>query len=104
MAITTTITSDRVEAHAIIGTRLIRRIEAEGFTNTAGEAEVYAVVYDGLYNNGQIRARVSVQRKDGAFAMLNSNKHTQTIGRVLAVLKQEGVEAAYREANAAAIA
>lgn len=99
--LTATIASDRTDSHPIIGTRLVRILEVAGFTNSAGEPEVYRVTYDGLFNDGSLRARVQVQRTNGTFAMLNNNTHGSMVRRVLYALKQEGFEAAYREANAA---
>lgn len=90
---------ESIADHAIIGRNLVRMIEASGFRNTAGEPETYRVRYEGTYNNGSIRAEVYVQRPNGNFAILNSNKHYHTIARVLSCLKD--AEADYRTANAA---
>ena len=99
MTITATTVREYLSDHAIIGRNLFRVVEASGFYNTAGEPEVYRVLYNGTYNDGSIRADVQVQRKDGSFAMLNSNKHYLTIGRVLNALRD--AEQDYRSANAA---
>lgn len=98
MTIETTTIREAINDHAIIGRNLFRVVEAAGFHNTAGEPEIYRVIYNGIYNNGAIRADVQVQRKDGSFAMLNSNKHYQTIARVLNTLRD--AEQDYRKANA----
>lgn len=76
---TYSILSDRLDTHSILGT------------------------LDGFYSNGSFRANVQVQRTDGSFAMLNSNKHQMAIHRVLSALRQDGLIEAYKVANAAAV-
>ncbi len=100
---TATIYSDRVETHGIIGRRLVRRLLLTGMRNTAGEPEVYKVEFDGTYNDGSVRAYVQVQRSNGSFALLNSNKHRSQISRVLRVAAETGAEADYLNCNSAAI-
>lgn len=95
---------EEVVNYGVIGRRLSRTVEIAGMNNTAGEKEVYRVRYDGLYNDGSVRADVFVQRPNGEFAILNSGKHYQRISRVIRLAKELGAEADYRAANAAALA
>lgn len=100
MTIQTTITSERVDTHGIVGTRLCRTVEGTGFRNTLGEDETYRVFYDGTYSDGSLRARVQVQRKNGGWSMLCPNRHSQRVHMVLSCFKQRGATADYLEANA----
>lgn len=87
-----------------IGLILRRSVEITGMRNTAGEPEVYHASLNGFYNDGSLRFDVFVQRPNGSFAILNSNKHYQRIGKVGAALKSLGMVSEYRTASAAALA
>lgn len=56
--------------------------------NTAGQQEVYQVIFDGTFNDGTDRVYVRVQRPDGSFAHLNGIKHHKRIAMAARLAKQ----------------
>jgi hypothetical protein len=100
--VSTKIIREYMDSHSIIGTRLVRCIEVEGIENTAGDAEAYRVMLDGFYNDGSLRFDVHVQRPNGSFALLNSNRHYQRISLVKHFIADAVAE--YRKDNATATA
>lgn len=87
MSIELTVTAARPAAARMVGTVTLpayeyRRVEIRGMRNTAGEPELYVAHLQGLYSSGSLRYEVDVQRTNGSFARLNSNRHYERVARV----------------------
>lgn len=89
MSYTVTHTGDTVRFLGILGEVSCRTFELSNVTNTMGDAEVYKVTFEGLYNDGSLRYSVQVQRPNGKFAMLNPNTHRARCSQVLSGLRAE---------------
>ena len=99
--LTATVLNENTCEYSVVGKILNRMVQIEGMKNTAGEVEIYKVLFSGTYSNGSVRADVFVQRSNGSFAILNNNNHISRISRVMRVAKEIGATADYLAANTA---
>lgn len=104
MSIELTVAAYRPEPARMVGTVTLpayeyRRVEIRGIRNTAGEPELYVAHLRGFYADGSLRFDVDVQRSNGGFARLNSNRHGDRIARIGAAIRAAGLDE-YRAACA----